>query len=353
MADKPDKQLIVKHRGAARDVWAHFFSLVVFAFAFLIFLILLFVEKTDDDRLFVAIAAAAFGAIMLLHAFAFLRLTTGTTTVFDPTTRSVTIKRLLAKPWTLPFSQIAKIAEITEKSLFLERRAYCIVPVADPIQSTSILTTFYKPQHMKLERFRREALPRIEEMLGLGDPSRTAPSAVKNDCRAAGYERIGGRYTKTHGRRFFLRAALFTLVLLGGTKLLSTPDTQIMGVILCVLALIGFFSILFLASYSVAIDPSRKTIEVKKGMCGRTKTYSFEDVDSFVVGSFFGNWFLRNQRTLEVRFAGMKKTVPLVTVRNAQKSDKALAEFAFLSGLVERDLNAVVYVRRRIGNGLL
>ncbi len=343
--------LEVNCRGALRDCVGYFFG---FLFCLVLTLAMLFANDVNPDAR--GVGAAIFGIAALIIGYLLWKQYRGERVVFDPAAKTVTFSPIFGRrKETLRFDEVVRIAPMTNKSLLFTRHGYCLVSQGKPIFGNRRISTFWGQNSSALEEFRRRTVPAIESMIGLqSERTSTPPEAA--DMSRAGYVKEGSLYVKSFTKRLAAQAAIaVVLLLLGGSMLGSIYEDEVgFGFLLALGSLIWLFVILFGPVKSVAIDTSRKSITVRRGLLPfRKKSYSFDSVTGFEVLSFHGNWATNATRHLSIKFAGVKKPLRLSAGR-VKLSEKMNQELFGLAALVGFDpLPKIDYRQKRVGGGIL
>ena len=342
--------LVVNCRGALRDCAGFSLSFLV---CLVLTLAMLFADGIDPDAR--GVFTVIFGAATLITGFLLWRIFKGERVVFDPASKTVTFRRTFGRrPETLRFDEIVRIAPMTNKSLLFTRHGYCLVSQDKPIFGNRRISTFWGRNSGALEEFRRRTVPAIESMIGLQPVGASTPPAA--DLSRAGYAKEGSLYVKSFTKRLVVQFVIaFALLLLGG-NMMGSIDNEILGLgfLIAVGSLVWLFVILFYPVKSVAIDTSRKSITVRRGLLPfRKKSYSLDSATGFEVLSFHGNWATNATRHLSIKFSGVKKPLRL-SVGNAKQGEKMNQELFGLAALVGFDpLPKIDYQQKRVGGGIL
>ena len=351
MSSRNDRTIVVTRRGTFREIFGYAMAFFAFAFVFAMMFLMMVTEHESSDGFQPGVFALIFGAGAVFMLGALVRHAAGTKAVFDLEARRATLKAPFGKTFAIGFDDIARLAPVVCKTIFSEQRGFCLVPKNDPVFGTRRFSPLFRKGSAKLSNFESTTLLEIERVAGLeGVPS---PSQSRTPVRPeeAGYAKQSGRYVKNSYRRLAAGAVTCIVLLLAGIKLLAFEgeDLVMLGLIMAIGALAGLVYVGFMAIRSIEIDVNRNTLEIRRGLLlGRTKPYPFEKIESFEIASFYGNWFTRNQRSLALRIAGVKKAIPLSGA--TKTAGKLRSELLLLAELTRRDpLRDVNYVETRVG----
>ena len=354
MDSKNDRIIVIRQRGTFREIFGCGVAFVAFLFVFLMMLSMSLsgFEPSDDFRPGVFLAIFGAGAVLTLGTL--VRYASGTRAAFDADAKKVVFKTPFSGAARIDFADIARIAPVTCKTVFSQMQGFCLVTKGDSLFGARRFSPLFRVGSAKLARFESETLPKVERAIGL--PGDDLPAEARSSVRPedAGYARQSGRYVKSDYRRLATGSLVCIALLLAGIKLLGFggEDPVVLGVILAVAAFAGLLYIAFFAVRSIEVDANRGTVEVVRGLLlGRRKSYPFAQVASFEITNFYGSWFMRKQRALSLRVAGLKKPIPLSRgTSGGQKAEKLRSELALLAELMQKDpLRDVNYVETRVG----
>lgn len=352
--DSRQKLLVVKRSGAVRDFLAYGFALFMFTGVFLLFLVVAIHDLGKSDRVFSIALTVFFGVGALFSGCGLLRQISGGKAAFDASTGTVRFSRLFSRPRTLRFDDIARIAPITSKSPLFTRHGYCVVPRNEPVFGVILLSSFFRKNSRALQAFQSNTLPAVGSMMDLPTDKADVKPSLKH-LEDAGYHKELGSYVKSYAKRLTMSMLAGLIILFAGGNLLGAEENDLvgLGLILAVAAIALLFFTCFFPVRSIAIDPAKRTVEVKNGLLPvRSKTYPFSSIEYFEVTSFYGSWFVRNNKNLSLKFRERKKPL-LLSAGGMRSRNKLHAELFALAFLLEMDpIESIHYIQRRIGGSL-
>ena len=354
MDSKNDQVIVIRQRGTFREIFGCTMAFIAFTFVFLLMLSMSLSDFEPSDDFRPGIFLLIFGAGMVFTLGAVIRYGSGTKVIFDTNARKTVFKTPFSRAVTIDFGDIARIAPVTCRTVFSQKQGFCLVPRGDWIFEARRFSPLFRKGSAKLIRFESETLPGIERAIGLSEdvPPSESKSAVRPED--AGYARQSGRYIKSNYRRLASGAVACIVLLLAGIKLLGFggEDPVVLGLLIAIASFVGLIYIAFQSVRAIEVDANRNTLEIAHGLLfGRRKSYPFTQVASFEITNFYGNWFMRKQRSLSLRVAGLKKPIQLSRASNGtQKAEKLRSELALLAELMQKDpLRDVNYVETRVG----
>jgi hypothetical protein len=180
-----------------------------------------------------------------------------------------------------------------------------------------------------------------------------APPVDAAPLDSVGYTKIGGRYIKSRVKNCFilLFVSVLPLLIMGAyfrhrfaydhdviRAIIAAAASAVFGVVFT-----GFF-----APRSIAVDPTRRTVELEKGLiAGRIKTYPFSSVLSLEVTSFQGNFLFSNMRDLSIRFEGVKRPCEISRGWRRSRASMNAELFSLLALFGEDSAGKISYTERR------
>ena len=349
-----DQVIVIRQRGTFQEIFGCATAFIAFTFVFLLMLSMTLSDFEPSGDFQPGIFLLIFGVGMVLTFGALGRYVSGIKTTFDAKARKVAFKAPFRRTAVIDFADIARIAPVTCRTLFSQKQGFCVVPGNDWIFGVRRFSPLFGKESAKLTRFESKTLPGVECAAGLA--AEALPPEAKSPVRPedAGYTRQSGRYVKSNYRSLSSGAIACIALLLAGVKLLGFDgeDPVVLGVILAVASFAGLVYIGLLSIRAIEVDANRGTLEVVHGLLlGRRKSYTFAQIATFEIAYFYGNWFMRKQRSLALRVSGLKKPISLSRAsKGTRKAEKLRSELALLAELMQKDpLQDINYVETRVG----